>query len=304
MKKRFKTKKKKTNKLIKLISILLIIYISFNLSYTVIYKIYLSKLDNTKIIKHIIKNSQNNKSKNKLFTKYKNPQTILSNNFNNLIKQEKVIKPVDNKLNEEVQVYIYCTHETESYQDPYLEIYNIEPTIKTMSYILQEYLTDLGINTIVEEKSISKILKNNNWSYKYSYAASKIAIQDTIEKEKSLKLIIDLHRDSSSIEKTLTEYEGKKYAKILFVIGKKHQNYEKNYNLAVNINELLKEEINTITRGVLTKGNEGSNGIYNQDLSEKSILIELGGQYNKIEELNNTLEVLSKVILKYIEGEI
>ena len=29
--------------------------------------------------------------------------------------------------------------------------------------------------------------------------------------------------------------------------------------------------------------------------------IELGGQYNEIEELNNTLEILSKVILKYKE---
>ena len=45
------------------------------------------------------------------------------------------------------------------------------------------------------------------------------------------------------------------------------------------------------------------NGVYNQDLSPKSILIELGGQYNEIEELNNTIKVLAKVILKYIEGE-
>ena len=45
------------------------------------------------------------------------------------------------------------------------------------------------------------------------------------------------------------------------------------------------------------------NGIYNQDLSEKSVLIELGGQYNKIEDINNTLDILAESILLLLEGE-
>ena len=83
-----------------------------------------------------------------------------------------------------------------------------------------------------------------------------------------------------------------------------HENHNENYQLAEKLNEILEKEINSVSRGISKKSGLGVNGVYNQDLSTKSVLLELGGQYNEIEELNNTLKVLSKVILKYIEGEI
>lgn len=298
MKKRFKTKKKRNYKGIKLISILLIVYISFHLFYNLIYNIYLSKLTNEEIITHIIANTKNEKSSNLLLNKYKNPETILKEEFTYTPKTEEVIQ----KLNEEVEVYIYCTHETESYADEYLEIYNIKPTVKTMSYILQDYLIDLGINTKVEEGSVTKILKENDWAYNRSYDASKSLITSTIETTPSLKLIIDLHRDSSPLSKTLLTINETNYARILFVIGAEHDNYEANYELAEILNNNLNEEVNGITRGITKKSGAGVNGIYNQNLSPKCVLIELGGQYNEIEELNNSLKVLAKAILKYIEG--
>jgi stage II sporulation protein P len=172
-----------------------------------------------------------------------------------------------------------------------------------MSLIVQDYLNELNIKTIVENKSISGILKENNWAYKKSYQASRIAISETIINNPSLKMIIDLHRDSSSLEKTLLEYNNKKYARILFVVGEDHSNYQENLALSENLKNILEEKIPNITRGITIKGGDGVNGIYNQDLSNKSILIELGGQYNEIEELNNTLEILSKSIQTYIEGE-
>lgn len=303
MRKRFKTRKKDKYYLIKKISILFIIYISFNLIYNLLYNLYLSKLSNEKIITHIINNTKNNKTSNSLLDKYKNPETILSEYFTiNELKGNTL--EVSNKLTDQKQVYIYCTHETESYKDKYLEVYNIVPSVKTMSYILKDYLIDLGVNTIVEDKSITKVLKDNNWSYKYSYEASKKVIEPTIKNNKDLKLIIDLHRDSSPLEKTLLNINDTNYAKILFVVGTEHQNYEKNYQVSKTLNDLLNNEVNSITRGITKKSGKGVNGIYNQDLNENIVLIELGGQYNEIEELNNTLKVLAKVILKYIEGEI
>ena len=95
--------------------------------------------------------------------------------------------------------------------------------------------------------------------------------------------------------------KNKKYAKILFVVGAEHENYEDNYLLAEKLKNLLEKEIPGITRGITKKSGEGVNGIYNQDLSPVSVLIELGGQYNEIEELNNTIEILATAISKYIE---
>lgn len=307
MQKRFKPRKKKNLKIIKFIFILIIIYFSFNLIYKLIYKSYISKLNNLEIIEHIINNTKNNKSNNSFLSKYQNPDFILKNNFN-LVKQEDIVVdnlvPDENKENEiskDVLVYIYSTHETESYSDKYLEVYNIKPTVKTISYILSDYLKDYGINSLVETGSVSDILRKNSWSYKYSYEASKELIKDKINNNPTFKLIIDLHRDSSPLNATLLEYNNLKYAKILFVVGLEHDNYEANLNVANKLNDLLTNEVPGISRGISKKSGTGVNGIYNQDLSEKSVLIEIGGQYNEIEELNNSLKVLAKVILKFIE---
>lgn len=299
MQKRFKTKKRRKHSLSKLVFILIVISLSFYLSYNIIYVSYLSKLSNKDIINHILEDTKNNKSSNSIIEQYKNPHIILSNNFSII---EKPSIQVEN-TNIPPLVYIYSTHETESYQDKYLELYNIKPTVKIVSYILKDYLDDYGITTIIENKSITEILRTNNWSYKYSYEASRLAIKETINSTKSLKLIIDLHRDSSNLTKTLLEVDNTKYARILFVVGGENKNYKENYKVSETLKNLLEQEVPNITRGIITKQGSGVNGIYNQDLSNKSVLIELGGQYNEIEEINNTIKILSKVILKYIEGE-
>ena len=299
MKKRFKTKIRRNNSYKKYLFILLLILITYHITYNIIYVSYLSKLSNKDIINHIIENTKNNKLSNNIIEDYKNPHTILGNNFTLI---EKPTIEVEN-TNTPPIVYIYSTHETESYKDKYLELYNIKPTVKIASYILKDYLDDYGIRTIVEDKSITDILRQNNWSYKYSYEASRIAIKDTISNTTSLKLIIDLHRDSSSLSKTLLEVDNTKYAKILFVVGGENNNYQENLKVSEKLKKYLEEEIPGITRGITTKKGPGVNGIYNQDLSTKSVLIELGGQYNEIEEINNTIKILSKAILRYIEGE-
>lgn len=295
MKKRFKSKKPKNYKISKILIIVLFIYTALNLIYKLIYERYLNKLTNKELIALIIKNHQQNK--NNLLKKYITPKSIVEKYFN--IEKLEIIE-VDKEVNEPL-VYIYNTHETESYKDEYLEVYNIKPTVKNMSHILKDYLEELKIPTIIETSSITKVLKENNWSYKYSYKASRNIIEPIIKNTNSLKLIIDLHRDSSSLNKTLLEINNKKYAKILFVVGAEHENYEDNYLLAEKLKNLLEKEIPGITRGITKKSGEGVNGIYNQDLSPVSVLIELGGQYNEIEELNNTIEILATAISKYIE---
>lgn len=295
MKKRFKSKKHKKYTITKIFIIIIFIYTAINLVYKLIYQRYLNTLSNKELINLIINNHK--QSKNKILNKYITPKSIIENYFN--IENLKTIE-VDKEIKEPL-VYIYNTHESESYKDKYLEAYNIKPTVKNMSYILKDYLEELKIPTIIETKSVTKILKDNKWSYKYSYKASRSIIESTIKNTNSLKLIIDLHRDSSNLNKTLLEINNKKYAKILFVVGAEYKNFEINYKLAETLKNLLELEVPGITRGITKKSGEGVNGIYNQDLSTSSVLIELGGQYNEIEELNNTLEILAITISKYIE---
>lgn len=50
-----------------------------------------------------------------------------------------------------------------------------------------------------------------------------------------------------------------------------------------------------MSRGVISKGAAGDNGIYNQDLNERSVLIEFGGVDNNREELERAAEAMADV---------
>lgn len=208
---------------------------------------------------------------------------------------------VEEKTNEAV-VYIFNTHQTEGYKSDLLEDFNINNTVFLASHILGEYLNDLGVGVVVEENSIVDVLNANGWKYGRSYKASRILLEDAYKNNPTLKFFIDLHRDSASYERTHIEIEGVSYAKVLFVVGLEHSNFQGNLDLANNLNEKIKSKYPGLSRGVLEKKGPGVNGIYNQDFNNNTILIEVGGQYNYIEEVNNTLKIIAQVIYEYLNN--
>lgn len=197
-------------------------------------------------------------------------------------------------------VYIFNTHQTEGYKSNLLESFNINNTVYLASHILGEYLNDLGIGVVVEENSIVDVLNTNGWKYGKSYKASRVLMEEAYKNNPTLNFFVDLHRDSASYERTHIEIEGVCYAKVLFVVGLEHDGYEENLKLAKILNEKIKVKYPGLSRGVLEKKGPGVNGIYNQDFNKNTILIEVGGQYNYIEEVNNTLKIISQVIYEYL----
>lgn len=198
------------------------------------------------------------------------------------------------------RVYIYNTHQLEAYSANNFEAYNITPNVMMASYLLKEKLNKLGMSTIVETSNITDFLSLNGWDYASSYKASRFYLLDAVNKYPSLDLLIDLHRDSISHNLSTTEINGKKYAKVLFVVGLDYDGYETNLQLANTLHNMIKEKYPSLTRGVITKSGAGVNGIYNQDVANHVILIECGGVDNSIEEVMNTIEVLSVVIYEYL----
>ena len=57
-----------------------------------------------------------------------------------------------------------------------------------------------------------------------------------------------------------------------------------------------------LSKGILKKSGKDVNGIYNQDISENVILIEVGGVDNNINEVLNTVNALSDILYTYIKG--
>ena len=205
---------------------------------------------------------------------------------------------VDNNVkfdNSKPMVYIYNTHDTEKYSVPFISDYSVSPTVKMVSYIFKEHLNNEGISVLVENKKIKDYLTKHKLNYYGCYDASRSYIKQA-SKNNDFKILIDLHRDSVKYRQTLYTKDNKKYAKVMFVVTTKHKSYKKNLKFAEYLNSKLNQDYKGLSRGIYKR----SDVIFNQDLNDNAILIELGGVDNQIEELNNTLEILSKIIKEYL----
>ena len=305
--KRLKLRNGLKGQVIKLTIIILFISISFLTTFKYLYDHIDLKMDNTTYIDYLVKDSFSSYNLSDL-KKLSSTEFLLKYSFGiekvNTGVNIDIVSPI---IKEEVKksgdplVYIFNTHQTEGYNSNHLESFNINNTVYIASHILGEYLEDLGIGAIVEENSIVDILNTNGWKYGSSYKASRILLENAYKENPSLSFFIDLHRDAGSYERTMTEIDGKKYARVMFVVGLENKTFEPNLSLANKLNDMIKEISPKLTRGVLEKQGKGVNGVYNQDFNQNTILIEVGGQYNYIEEVNNTLKIIAKVIYEYLD---
>lgn len=278
---RFDTRNIK-NKAIKYLIVLLIIFS---------YYFILKNTNFLDIIKEKIENKYNNSKINieKLKTE------IVYKSLNKIVDLTDINISKNISLNSNNLVYIYNTHDTEKYTLPFTSDYSIIPDVTLVSKMLKEYLKSYNIDSYIEISKTKDYLKKNKLKYSDSYKASRYYLEKNLNK--NYKLIIDIHRDSLRHKYTLFEKDNKKYARILFIIGSSNKNYKKNKEVAENLNNRLNSKYKGISRGVTIREDTA----YNQDLNERIILVKIGGIDNTLEELNNTIEVFSKVINDYIK---
>ena len=199
-------------------------------------------------------------------------------------------------------IYIYNSHQLENYNSSNLDIYGITPNVLMTSYLLKEKLNSKGISTIVEDTNLTEFLSLNNWDHSGSYKASRIFILDKKNKYSTLKYFIDIHRDSVSKNMTTININGKDYARILFVVGLEHDNYKDNIKISEDLNNLFNKYYKGLSRGIYKKEGPGVDGIYNQDITGNSMLIEVGGIDNNIDEVMNTINAINDVLVRYINS--
>lgn len=327
--------KKKTSKF-KIIFYLIIVYLSF--AYTFYYSIKSSNTITNKEFINLILSKGNanithkyslinivNDTVNFLFNiDFKSPSTILNkellasgkknneidimhdDDYSDMEELKKISSyiedpnPVD--INNPI-IYIYNSHQLENYSNKSLDIYGITPNVLMASYILKEKLNTMGLSTIVETTNLTDFLNANGWNHASSYKASRLLILNNKSKYNTLKYFIDIHRDSVSKEVATININNKNYARILFVVGLEHDNYQKNLDNMNALNKLCEKYYPGLSRGIYKKSGPGVNGIYNQDINEFTMLIEVGSYTNTIDEVFNTIEALSNILYKYIKGE-
>lgn len=310
MKKKFISKIKKKRFKLKFLLFCIIFITSLTFSFQYLLKSNI-KIDDKYLVKMIL-NDNYNKNTN-IFTSFMNkikkgiqPVNLLSTNYFNLVKKDeirKVEKVSKGEAGNDYQVYVYNSHQTEEYQaNSFLEN-EVGPTVMMASYIIQDVLDKNNYKTLVEERSIKDLLRQNNWKYYRSYDASRVYLEDSKKNNPSLKYFIDVHRDSLKRDKTTITINDKSYAKLIFLIGTENPIYKENLEFTTKINNKLNEKYPNLSKGIYQKGGDGVNGVYNQDNSKYTLLLEIGGPDNRTDEVLNSTLAFLECFMEVIQNE-
>lgn len=326
MAKKFHTKRRKKHKLIKILILILVCYFSFESTTYYVLKSQLAT-SNEEFLQNMLRDSNHyllyQKSEENVIAKIgkyfmdfdlEKPLSLLGVPTVEEQKKEEMVyqkdpdatfvsNPVEKTdVSSSPQVYIYNTHQTESYSMKTLEPYNITPSVMMASYLMKEHFQKAGIETIVEETNISDYMKEQGYQYAKSYVASRTFVESILKKYPDLKLIIDLHRDAIPHDSSTITIGEKNYAKVLFIVGMNNPNYQANLSLAQSISDLINQSYPKLSRGIMSKSGSNVNGLYNQDLNGNMILLELGANENTIDEVQNTVEAIVPIMSAYLKS--
>ena len=202
----------------------------------------------------------------------------------------------------EPQVLIYHTHATECYMNDDTDYYT--ESDKTRTTDKQKNITAVGTTLANELKSngfsvVHDTTLHDHPSYTGSYDNSAETIKKYLKKYPSIKIIIDLHRDSISsgenekIAPTVT-IDGKKAAQVMIVMGSNTggiDNYPKwksNLALASKLQHSFANMYPGLSRALLLRSS-----LYNQNLSTGAMLIEIGTDANTLEEAKYSAQLVA-----------
>ena len=208
---------------------------------------------------------------------------------------------VDNDVKDPI-LYLYNTHQLETYSNQGLNN-NMVPNVMMASSLLKEKLNKNGIKTVFEDTNLFNFISEMGLPKDELYGGSRVFISNAKEKYPTLKYYIDIHRDSVNKDISTINIDNKNYARILFVLGVSNSNYRENNVMMSRLSEIINNKYPKLSRGVYEVDIPDWPEIYNQDLDKNVILIELGAKDNTMNEVINSVEVLSNAISEYIKGD-
>ena len=206
---------------------------------------------------------------------------------------------------EDPLVLIYHTHGSETYKKENGKTGSVIDVGKRLKKELEE---KYGIKTIHDTSIYDQVNGELDRNAAYNYAGDSVAA--TLKKHPSIKVVLDLHRDSveDSIH-LVTEIDGKKTAQIMFFNGVSRlksgeidylYNPNKSANLAFSLQMqlLAAKYYPDYTRKIYIKGYR-----YNLHLAKRAMLVEVGAQNNTVTEAKNAMVPLAELLYRLLSGE-
>lgn len=115
-----------------------------------------------------------------------------------------------------------------------------------------------------------------------------------------VKMVFDIQRDSIARKDSTFIANGKEYAKVELIVSRTSKNYDGKWDFAELLHTKIEQKHPGFSRGVLVK-NGKAQSTYNQDLIGESVLMNIGGIDNTLEEEYRTADILATIIKELIE---
>jgi len=230
--------------------------------------------------------------------------------------EDQNISKVSLKDTDGPQILIYHTHTTEAYRmtdkDTYVKTTEWRTNDKTKSVVA---VGELLTQTLENKYGFSVIHDTTNHEppkLATAYSRSLVTMQKYMKKYDSLEVMIDLHRDAyNDVEAgkdDVVTIDGKRCARVMFVVGTGEgstgqgfdikPDWKSNYALANAVCKELNKMCKNFTRPIRVK-----TGRYNQHLTNKSMLIEVGHNANTLEEAKNSIPYVAKALAAVLQKE-
>ncbi|MGN0662227.1 MAG: stage II sporulation protein P [Faecalibacterium sp.] len=169
--------------------------------------------------------------------------------------------------------------------------------------VITDTLNAAGIHTLHDETL------NDYPSYTGSYANSRAVVQRYLEQYPSIKVVLDVHRDAIETEggsrmAPVCTVNGRKSAQVMIICGCDNgttvrlPNWRQNLRFAAAWERAMEAAFPGLTRPVLF-----SYRYYNQDLTTGSLLIEIGGHGNNLNEALYAGQLAAQALVTVLTGE-
>ena len=201
-------------------------------------------------------------------------------------------QPVDLKLGAGPQILIVHTHGSEAYTQDEQDVYVESDPYRT---------TDCTKNVVRVGEEMAQVFRSQGFevvhdttlydypAYNGAYERSCAGVEKWLEQYPTIKLVLDVHRDAlvsadGAAYKLVSEVEGQKVAQVMLVVGSndsgmEHPNWRENLALAVKLQLELTRDWGQLARPITLRSSR-----YNQHLSPGSLLVEVGGHGNTLQE--------------------
>ena len=206
------------------------------------------------------------------------------------------------------QVLILHTHTTEGYMTYTADYYNAADRHRTKDHTRNVCAVGETVRATLAAHGINAIhdtTVHDSPVYSGAYTRSAAVAEKYLKEYPSIKVVLDLHRDSvmdgSVMVRPTATVEGKKAAQMMLITGVvstdalPHPNWEQNLTLAAHWQAALDAVSPDLMRPLNTVASR-----YNQHLSPGWVLVEMGAEGNTVEEAVYSARILGETLAKLL----